>query len=372
MTIVFDYQAFFMQRYGGISRYFIELARHLHSESGMLADTHIVAPLHNNAYLAEAHGHFRKYGQLRPNIPKTRRIARCVNQVRSPQIIGRIGPDVIHETYYSPRMLGSTRAKRVVTVHDMIDELMPEHFSAHNVIPEYKKLAIERADHVICVSGNTQKDLLEIQGIDPSKTSVVHHGFTLTERPHSANASDQSPGRRPYILHVGFRTGYKNFHAVAAAYASSAVLSQDFDIVCFGGPALTHEERKSFERLRIPADRIQYVAGDDALLAQYYTNASLFVYPSLYEGFGIPPLEAMNYGCPVACSHTSSMPEVVGEAAMLFDPYSVDSMREAMETALFDTTVRDDLVRKGFERIRHFSWEKCARETFSVYQGFLM
>lgn len=368
MTIVFDYQAFFMQRYGGISRYFSELAKHLHGESAMQADTHIVAPLHSNAYLAAAHGQFRKYGILRPNIPKTRRIARFINQAISPLIIDRIRPDVIHETDYSHKKLGSSRVKRVITVHDMIHELFPQYFSQKSPFLEYKKLAISRADHVICISEHTRKDLIEIHGVDQSKTSVVHHGVALAQNTPSPKALDRVSTRMPFLLYVGLRGGYKNFQALAKAYASSPKLSKHFDIVCFGGPALTREELRSFERLNIPADRIHYVTGDDALLARYYSNASLFVYPSLYEGFGIPPLEAMNYGCPVACSHTSSMPEVVGDAALLFDPYSADSMREAIETALFDTTVRDDLVRKGFERVRHFSWEKCARETFAVYQ----
>ncbi len=97
--------------------------------------------------------------------------------------------------------------------------------------------------------------------------------------------------------------------------------------MCFGGGSFNSEELNLFEQLRIPFERIRQVSGDDVLLSQYYKNALFFVYPSLYEGFGIPPLEAMGFGCPVACSDTSSIPEVVGDAAIMFDPNSIESIQ---------------------------------------------
>ena len=116
---------------------------------------------------------------------------------------------------------------------------------------------------------------------------------------------------------------------------------------------------------------VKAVNGDDAKLANYYRNASLFVYPSLYEGFGIPPLEAMGYGCPVVCSNTSSIPEVVGDAAILFDPYSLDSISNAIETVLTNNHLRSSLISRGFEQIQKFSWKKCADETLDVYKKVL-
>ena len=107
------------------------------------------------------------------------------------------------------------------------------------------------------------------------------------------------------------------------------------------------------------------------MLAGYYKNASLFVYPSLYEGFGMPPLEAMNYDCPVACSNTSCIPEIVGDAAILFDPYSIDSIRHNIISILYNDKIKSSLILKGLKQIKKFSWKKCASETYKVYENVL-
>jgi glycosyltransferase involved in cell wall biosynthesis len=139
----------------------------------------------------------------------------------------------------------------------------------------------------------------------------------------------------------------------------------------FGGGRLNVQELSLFDKLKISKDSLQQVNGDDATLAGYYKNASLFVYPSLYEGFGIPPLEAMSYGCPVACSNTSSIPEIVGRAAILFDPYSIDSMRDNIISILYNDKIKSSLILRGFKQIKNFSWKKCAIETYKVYKNVL-
>ena len=113
---------------------------------------------------------------------------------------------------------------------------------------------------------------------------------------------------------------------------------------------------------------VHQVSGDDGLLASYYQGATAFIYPSLYEGFGIPPLEAMNFGCPVVCSNTSSLPEVVGDAAVFFDPSSDESMRVAIEDLLRNDGLRTEMIRRGYARVQHFSWAKCAAETAAIYR----
>ena len=152
------------------------------------------------------------------------------------------------------------------------------------------------------------------------------------------------------------------------AYASSRRTSSEFDLVCFGGGPFGSDEILLFNKLGISEGSIEQVSGGDELLATYYSNASIFVYPSLYEGFGIPPLEAMSYGCAVACSNTSSIPEVVGDSAALFDPQSVDSLSETLEKTLFHSDFKRYLIEKGLNRIQQFSWERCAEETLAVYQ----
>ncbi len=117
--------------------------------------------------------------------------------------------------------------------------------------------------------------------------------------------------------------------------------------------------------------RVHHVSGDDAVLAGYYRMASAFVYPSLYEGFGIPPLEAMSFDCPVVCSGVSSIPEVVGNAGEMFDPYDPDSIRMAIERVVSDDALRQTLIARGKERLKLFSWKRCAQETLDIYRRVL-
>lgn len=366
MLVAFDHQIFSTQHYGGISRYFIELARHVHSESQKKTKIKIVSPFHKNKFLFESRRVLSFNGVYIPNIPKTTKLISYANNYISPIALRLTSPDILHETYYA-RVGGTTKARRVITVYDMIHEIFPEQFSKNDPTRNAKKRAIARADHVICISENTRDDLINILGVERDRTSVVHLGFALNPRESKAAALKS----RPFIFYVGSRVGYKNFIRLAEAYASSAILSNEFDLVCFGGSDFREEEINLFRQLKISPEKIRCVSGDDGLLAEYYKNASLFIYPSLYEGFGIPPLEAMSYGCPVACSNTSSIPEVTGEAAILFDPCSVDSIRYAMEEILFDSFSRSLLIQSGYDRIQHFSWKKCARETLDIYEGLL-
>ncbi len=246
----------------------------------------------------------------------------------------------------------------------MIHELYYEQFPKSDKTIEHKKLALKRADHIICISRNTQKDLIKIQNIDINKTSVVHLGFSFkTEHQNFMVA-----GIKPYILFVGLRNGYKNFSNFVKAYSSSKLIYNNFKIVCFGGGKFDIEEMRLFEEFKISNDLIVQLSGDDIILKKYYSNASVVIYPSLYEGFGIPPLEAMACGCPVVCSNSSSLPEVVGDAAHLFDPTSIESIKYALEMTLFNNDVREKLILKGFKRIKSFSWEKCAKETYEIYK----
>jgi glycosyltransferase involved in cell wall biosynthesis len=138
--------------------------------------------------------------------------------------------------------------------------------------------------------------------------------------------------------------------------------------VAFGGGMFSESEKKLFKELQV-CNCIRQIDGDDRLLAAYYKNASLFVYPSLYEGFGIPPLEAMNYSCPVACSHSSSIPEVVGDAGCYFDPQSVESISHSLEELAFSTSLQSTLKQRGRNRIKLFSWGKCVSEHEKLYRS---
>jgi len=251
----------------------------------------------------------------------------------------------------------------------MIHERFSDSFSQTDRTSVEKALAVARADHVICISEQTKRDLIEILGVEASKISVVYLGFNLIS--HDKPVTITVGQSRPFILYVGNREGHKNFERLLIAYATSIKLKNNFDLICFGGGAFSDKEKALMQQLGVSVDRVSQVSGNDALLAGYYRASSAFVYPSLYEGFGIPPLEAMSFDCPVVCSNLSSIPEVVGDAGEMFDPYDPDSIRVAIERVVDDVQLQEVLISRGRERIKLFSWERCAQETLDVYRKVL-
>ena len=169
---------------------------------------------------------------------------------------------------------------------------------------------------------------------------------------------------------VGDIPMYKNFTTLLKAYAASEYLKNTFDLVTFGPNPLTRDEKQLIGDLKLTG-HVKYESGSDDKLIAHYKNAAAFIHPSTYEGFGIPLLEAMQYGCPVMCSDTTSMPEVAGNAAIYFDPHSVDSMRTVIERTVQATQTMAQQTQHGYERVKQFSWNKCTRETIKVYQKLL-
>lgn len=364
MRIAFDHQIFGWQEYGGISRYAYELAAELSTSCEQ--DVAIFSPLYVNKYLAHSPQHLKLHGIKVPAFKHSGRVYRAINSLLVGSAIKRFEPDIVHETYFATSGVAPRSARVVLTVYDMIHERFPEYFSIASPTRREKALAVTRADHVICISEHTRRDLIEILGVPPAKTSVVHLGFSLTAAPQAA--IENGAIFRPFILYVGSRTGHKNFAGLLYAYAGSPALMDEFDLVCFGGGGLTAKESELINELGIPAVKVRQVSGNDGLLGFYYQAARAFVCPSLYEGFGIPPLEAMSFGCPVVCSNTSSIPEVVGDAAEQFDPADHESMRKAIENVVGDEELRNNLIDRGRVRVGCFSWERCARETLDVYR----
>ncbi|TKB26455.1 glycosyltransferase family 4 protein [Desulfopila sp. IMCC35006] len=365
MHIAYDYQIFTLQEYGGISRYFFELADKIARVPG--SEVCIISPLYVNAHLTASSSFLQVIGRKVPKIRYAVCICRAVNQLLTPLMMARLQPDLVHETYYSARRVAPVGGKVVLTVFDMIHERFPEFFLAGDSTSKEKAIAIGRADHIICISEQTRKDLVALLNVDPAKITVVHLGFSLPELP----VDEGRRTGRPYLLYVGSRDGYKNFEALLHVYAANLSLQRDYDLVAFGGGAFTEQEQALMGHLGIGLDQVRHFCGGDSLLAGLYQQAALFVYPSLYEGFGIPPLEAMSFDCPVVCSNASSIPEVVGDAAELFDPNSSEALWGSIERVLNDEVLRQTLVVRGRERIKQFSWENCADQTLDVYRRLL-
>ena len=369
MKVAFDQQVFLLQEYGGISRYICGLAKHLAIIHGV--EPRVIAPLHFNRNLDALRGVYGK-GLFLPHVgPKSFRLVAMASKYLARLSITRFKPQILHETYFSFDSYLPRGAKRVVTVYDMIHERYSGMFERSHMTSGPKRSAAMRADHVLCISENTRRDLVEMFGIPENKVSVVHVGYDkLVPSGKLPMGTLQAVSKR-YLLYVGGRDGYKNFKGLLHAYAISPFLKNNFSIVCFGGGPFNKEEMTHIRELGLLDTQISQIGGGDEVLADLYLDAAAFVYPSLYEGFGIPLLEAMSLGCPVICSNTSSFPEVAGDAGEYFNPSEIESIRDAIETVLQSETRRDDLIRKGRIRCTAFSWSRCADETLEIYRSLM-
>lgn len=363
MKIAYDYQAF-GQPFGGIPRYFTAVADHLAQQDDI--EIKFFAGLHSNHFLRE-HKSAAVDGCYFPWLrrPSLRKLKLQANRVWSRQSLTRFAPDILHETYFYPESILSDTvgARRVVTVFDMIsDQFFHEQDREYRMAA--KKAAVQRADHVICISEHTRKDLLKRVPLDESKVSVAHLGFsTFPEK-------DEGEIPAAYILYVGARAGYKNFVRFLTAYASSRELMNNFQLVCVGGGGDADIQELTRD-LCIPEGWVLHRRVSDAELGTLYRHAAAFVYPSLYEGFGIPLLEAMSCNCPVVCASASCFPEVAGDAAEYFDPMSVESIQNAICNVVFNTERSAVLQAAGTERVKKFSWERCAEQHLEVYRALM-
>lgn len=364
VEVIYDYQIFSRQKYGGVSRYFCELAKNISADRNF--NIKILAGAYINEYLSTVPADLL-VGVKVPKVPKMGKMIEQANIAFSKLWLQNNPVKIVHETFFCSQTFALTdRAARVLTVYDMIDEK----FYPNNNINKIKEIAIRRADHIICISESTKNDLLSLIPIDPSKVSVIYLGYSSGHDLQNKQFF-RRPIDDPYILYVGDRYGYKNFSGLLQAYANSKRIKNNFKLVCFGNLPLSSGERNSAHQLGIAETNLLHFSGNDTVLKQFYRGASAFVYPSLYEGFGIPPLEAMSSSCPVVCSNTSSIPEVVGNAAELFDPAEIDSMIEALEKVLFSSDYANNLIQLGLQRIQNFSWQTCAEQTSSIYSSLV-
>jgi glycosyltransferase involved in cell wall biosynthesis len=340
VRILYDHQAFTRQFYGGVSRYFVEIAKRLSIAED--TEVRIVAPFYINHYLQELDPETVSGRRLSKAPKAAGKLLNIYNSIAIRYSAAKYNPDILHETYFSKRSvpLRDDQA-RVVTIYDMIHERFPQYFPAWDKTSEIKRSAIERADHVICISENTRCDLLDMVNVKSEKVSVVHLGFDT----HQSNVtSAELLIDEPYLLYVGIRSGYKNFQRLLEGYASSRMLHENYRLVCFGGRDFSRSEAQQFQKLKLPEDRLVWMGGTDSILMNLYAHAAAFVYPSLYEGFGIPPLEAMAHGCPVVCSSGSSISEVVGDAGEFFDPRDSAAIAHAIEEVVGSDSRAAELV----------------------------
>ncbi len=370
MNILYDYSIFSLQKYGGISRYFYELINKTSLNKD--ASVNIFEGFHINEYgLSENKNNFCSYrGYKKPSV-KYADSAMRLNPIWFKVFYSHIDNlDVFHPTYYREDIDKFRKSSIVITVFDMIHELYGDQFKDTTIEIKSKKISIMSADIIICISENTKRDLIKIYDVPDDKVKVVYLANSLkTVDDNKINDMKTTYGiKNPFLLYVGERGGYKNFLRLLNVYSTQ--FSSMFDLVCFGGNEFSQKELQTIKDFNLFGKVIR-ITGSDNVLALLYRNAFCFVYPSLYEGFGIPPLEAMALGCPVVASKTSSIPEVVGDAGILFDPHSEESLINAIELLINSESTRTKLIERGFKREKEFTWEKTAKETYDIYKSLI-
>jgi glycosyltransferase involved in cell wall biosynthesis len=237
------------------------------------------------------------------------------------------------------------------------------------------KRAVESADGIIAVSENTRRDLAELLGVPTERVDVIYHAADERFRPLDDQAAKEFCQEHDlpesFILWVGILEPRKNLEVLLRALTILRDKEKELHhkLVVAGAKGWLYENTiKLVDELRLADDVIFFGTASVADLLLLYNGARLFVFPSLYEGFGLPPLEAMACGTPVVCSRTSSLPEVLGEAALYFDPLDAEALAEAIQRLAEDEGLRQELRQRGLEQAAKFSWQKTAEQTLAVYR----
>lgn len=353
-VIIFGPEIWPLQENGGVSRYCFELINHL-DKFGLNIKV-LISP-NDNVYSRKINPKIvvNLFDQSNKGLKNT--IAEIMSEYDS---------GIYHATYFNSKFMKIAKTlnlKTIVTVHDLIGEIFPTKIKWFQRRNREQEVTTKISDYVIAVSENTKKDTIHYYNIEPEKINVIHLGVSEMK----SSATENLDLRNPFVIHVGKRDNYKNFTFTINAISHCEKLSQ-LNVVAFGGGNLTIEEKEQIESLGL-ASRVQHVTGDDSILAMLYESAAALVYPSLYEGFGIPPLEAMRFNCPVIVSNRASLPEVCGKEVCYIDPTSEKSLQNALLKILSSEN--------GYSRelaFRHsmtFSWKKTAIDTHSLYKRVL-
>jgi glycosyltransferase involved in cell wall biosynthesis len=364
MKILYDYEIFTRQRFGGVSRYFYELIRHLCRIEEVKID--LFLGINSSGYDFNINKGVLNTKELRVSAADKMHLAlEPLNGFWFNRFSAATDYDVFHKTYYSGTGLKLKRPL-ISTVHDMTHELMPEYFAKADNTASLKRSTVEHSEGVICVSETTKRDLVDCLGIDPSIIRVIYHGVTIRYDTAAPNIIGN-----PYLLYVGQRRGYKNFNVLLKAYTESEWMKKNFVLVCFGGGGPNFSE-KLFIKENDLENNVLFYSGSDQTLISLYGHAAALIYTSLYEGFGFPPVEAMECGCPVLTSPAGSISEIAGDAASYFDPKKPEDLTNELKRMVEDSELRKSLVEKGKTRAASFNWNKCALGHLEFYNELSM
>jgi glycosyltransferase involved in cell wall biosynthesis len=349
----------------GIGQYVLNLAQWLAQIDGANEYVLLQSRKDNSTIIERAN--FRRVSLWTPSHHR-------FEQQALPAEIARLGLDLLHSPDFIPPFRANCRT--VITVHDLAFLLYPQ-FLTRESARYYGQIdqAVRRADHIIADSESTRRDVLRLLGARPEKVSVVYLAANPLYRPVSlAQARAWVQGRfgltGEFILSVGTIEPRKNLPTLLRAYRQLLdAYKLDVTLAVAGQEGWLYAEiPRLVDELRL-RDRVRFLGRvSDEDLLHLYNAAGVLAHPALYEGFGLPPLEAMSCGAPVVVSNTSSLPEVVGDAGLLVEPEDVDAWAVALWRVCTDDDLRDELSQKALARSRRFSWERTARHTLRIYE----
>jgi glycosyltransferase involved in cell wall biosynthesis len=359
MKVLYDHEIFWMQKTGGISRYFSCLIEELIKKSNI--NPIVSVPFFRNVYLRNINKEYLKGFYLENKPAFCGNLINYYNNFKTLKNISKEKPDIIHLTYYSNYLINNNK-DYVLTVYDLFHET----FNNNNKFRP-KTLALQNAKHIICISQKTKKDLINLYGVDETKISVIYLGgdHILT------NNIELNKNLEPFLLYVGSRARkYKGFNFFLESFAKSIKLKKDLKLVIFGDEVVSKQEYNLIKNNKLE-DRIVFDSGDDAKLLSYYKNARAFVFPSTFEGFGLPLVEAMHSGCPVICNSIEVFKEIGSDSVEFFDYNNSDSLINSIEKVVYDSAYSSDLIKKGLNRAKKITWRHCSQLTENVYKHIL-
>lgn len=361
MRVALDEQIFAIQPYGGISRLFYEKARVFVGDPSLGVSVEPLDAAVVNEYLL-GDSHLARELGARRSAGSYQALARYfTRRTRNGAV------DVVHNTFYLPRGLsGHPGARRVVTIYDMIPELLPHTRRRMDFLTKKHKY-VQSADQVICISESTRNDLLRIYPDIHASVTIAYPGVGEQFTPHAPVL----PGLpEPFVLHVGNRGSYKDGGTLLRAFAAIAGTFPEVTLLLVGGGALSRVERDMCVSLGI-GNRVVQRSIQDSDMPSVYTRALVTVFPSRYEGFGLPAVEALACGCPLVLADTSSLPEVGGSVAHYFPPGDSGALAEILRLLLNSESLRSASREAGFAQAAKFTWHGYAEANARAYRAAL-
>ena len=355
MKVVFSNTIFFLQKKGGISRYFVNLNKQLRKNN---INSKIIAPINKNIFLQKSN--LNNISFFIKRFPMNHFMFK-INHILFSYFLKKDNPDIIHETYFNSNNLKILGNKiNVVTIYDLIHEKFSKLYSRKKSLE--KKKIIKEVDHFICISKKTQRDFINYYNIPLKKTSVIYLGCDHLKKYKKKKIFNLN---YKYFLFVGDRDGYKNFSILSEAINKSKVL-KNIKVVCFGGGEFSNDEIKKYN---IKDNFLNY-QGDDYLLSNLYKGAIAYINTSKCEGFGIPNLEAMYLGCPVITSDIAVFKEIGSNANLYFRRGDYKDLESKMIYFLKKTN-REAYIKRGNKRSKNFTWSNCAIQTKNLYKKLI-